>query len=157
VKRREVWFEDQLDLDPGKLVFIDETGAATNMARLRGRAQKGERLRAGIPRGHWKTTTFVAGLRLTGMTAPMVLDGPMNGAAFLAYVEQVLVPELKVDCKSEDFNRRQNRGRFADLEGLFSSPASTNKDGKEKFLLVLFQTEFCIECAVKHTAKRSRR
>lgn len=64
------------------------------MARLRGRARKGERLRAGIPHGHWKTTTFVAGLRLTGMTAPMVLDGPINGAAFLAYVEQVLVPEL---------------------------------------------------------------
>jgi transposase len=65
------------------------------MARLRGRAQKGERLRVGIPQGHWKTTTFVAGLRLTGMTAPMVLDGPMNGAAFLAYVQQVLVQELK--------------------------------------------------------------
>ena len=74
---------------------MDETGAATNMARLRGRAQKGERLRAGIPQGHWKTTTFVAGLRLTGMVAPMVLDGPMNGAAFLAYVQQVLAPELK--------------------------------------------------------------
>ena len=95
LKRREAWFEDQLELDPSKLVFIDETGAATNMARRRGRAQKGERLRAGIPQGHWKTTTFVAGLRLTGMTAPMVLDGPMNGAAFLAYVQQVLVPELK--------------------------------------------------------------
>ena len=67
------------------------------MARLRGRAQKGERLRAGIPQGHWKTTTFVAGLRLTGMVAPMVLDGPMNGAAFLAYVQQVLAPELKPD------------------------------------------------------------
>jgi len=64
------------------------------MARLRGRAPKGERLRAGIPRGHWKTTTFVAGLRLTGMMAPMVLDGPMNRPAFLAYVQQVLVPEL---------------------------------------------------------------
>jgi transposase len=95
LKQREAWFEDQLELDPSKLVFIDETGAATNMARLRGRTQKGERLRAGIPQGHWKTTTFVAGLRLTGMTAPMVLDGPMNGAAFLAYVQQVLVPELK--------------------------------------------------------------
>jgi len=92
LKRREAWFENQLELDPGKLVFIDETGAATNMARLRGRAQKGERLRAGIPQGHWKTTTFVAGLRLTGMTAPMVLDGQMNGTAFLAYVQQVLVP-----------------------------------------------------------------
>jgi transposase len=65
------------------------------MARLRGRAPKGERLRAGIPQGHWKTTTFVAGLRATGMMAPMVLDGPMNRPAFLAYVQQVLVPELE--------------------------------------------------------------
>ena len=64
------------------------------MARLRGRAPRGERLRAGIPQGHWKTTTFVAGLRLAGMTAPMVLDGPMNRPAFLAYLRQVLVPEL---------------------------------------------------------------
>jgi transposase len=87
-------YKGQLDLDPARLVFIDETGASTNMARLRGRAPKGERLRAGIPRGHWKTTTFVAGLRLTGMVAPMVLDGPMNRSAFLAYVQQVLVPTL---------------------------------------------------------------
>jgi transposase len=66
------------------------------MARLRGRAPKGERLRAGIPHGHWKTTTFVAGLRLDGIAAPMVLDGPMNGGAFQAYVDQVLVPELRL-------------------------------------------------------------
>jgi transposase len=65
------------------------------MARLRGRAPKGQRLRVGIPRGHWKTTTFVAGLRLTGLTASFVLDGPMNRSAFLAYVSRVLVPELK--------------------------------------------------------------
>ena len=64
------------------------------MARLRGRAPKGERLRAGIPHGHWKTTTFVAGLRLTGLVAPMVLDGPINRNAFQAYVDQVLVPAL---------------------------------------------------------------
>jgi len=95
LKRREDWFEGQLDLDPARLVFIDETGASTNMARLRGRAPRGKRLRAGIPQGHWKTTTFVAGLRLTGMMAPMVLDGPMNRPAFLAYVQQVLVPELE--------------------------------------------------------------
>ena len=65
------------------------------MARLRGRAPRGQRLRAGIPKGHWKTTTFVAGLRLTGMMAPFVLDGPMNRSAFLTYVGQVLAPELK--------------------------------------------------------------
>jgi transposase len=95
VKRREAWFGGQPDLDAGRLVFVDETGATTKMARLRGRAAKGDRCVAAIPHGHWKTTTFVAGLRLDGMTAPMVLDGPMNGPAFLAYIEQVLVPTLR--------------------------------------------------------------
>jgi transposase len=76
-------------------VFIDETGASTKMARLYGRARRGERCRAAIPHGHWKTTTFVGALRRSGMTAPMVLDGAMHGAAFLAYVEQVLVPTLR--------------------------------------------------------------
>ncbi len=94
LKRREDWFEGQLDLDPEHLVFIDETWATTNMARKNGRAPKGERLRASVPHGHWKTTTFVAGLRLTGLTAPMVLDGPINGVWFQAYVDQVLVPTL---------------------------------------------------------------
>ena len=91
---REAWFEGQLDLDPAKLVFIDETGASTKMARIRGRAKRGQRCRAAVPHGHWKTTTFTAGLRLNGMTAPMVLDGPMNGDAFLAYIEQFLAPAL---------------------------------------------------------------
>ena len=79
---------------PRRLVFIDETGASTKMARLRGRAPRGQRCRAAVPYGHWKTTTFTAGLRLGGMVAPMVLDGAMNGDAFRAYVEQVLVQEL---------------------------------------------------------------
>jgi transposase len=65
------------------------------MARLRGRAAKGERCCASVPFGHWKTTTFTAGLRVNGLAAPFVLDGPMDGVAFLAYVCQVLVPELK--------------------------------------------------------------
>ena len=65
------------------------------MPRLRGRAPRGERLAGKIPQGHWKTTTFVAGLRATALTAPCVIDGPMNGNAFLAYVEQVLAPSLK--------------------------------------------------------------
>jgi transposase len=92
--KREAWFESQLDLDPEKLIFIDETWTTTNMARKCGRAQRGERLRAGVPHGHWKTTTFVAGLRVTGMVAPMVLDGPINGLWFQAYVDQVLAPSL---------------------------------------------------------------
>ncbi len=65
------------------------------MARTRGKAPRGERLRAAIPHGHWKTTTFVAGLRNTGMVAPMVLDGPINGLSFQAYIDQVLVPGLR--------------------------------------------------------------
>jgi transposase len=95
LKQREAWFEGQPDLDPEKLVFIDETAANTKMGRLYGRAPRGERLRVGLPHGHWKTTTFVGALRLSGMTAPMMLDGPMTGAAFLAYTQQVLVPTLR--------------------------------------------------------------
>jgi len=93
--RRLAWFEAQPDLDPDRLVFIDETWASTAMARTHGRAPRGERLRMGVPFGHWKTTTFVAGLRLAGIVAPMVLDGPINQRAFEAYVDQILVPELK--------------------------------------------------------------
>ena len=81
-------------MEPERLLFIDETGASTKMARRYGRAPRGARCRAPVPHGHWKTTTFVGALRLEGMTAPMVLDGAMHGAAFLAYVEQVLVPTL---------------------------------------------------------------
>lgn len=91
---REAWFEDQPDLDPTRLVFLDETWTSTNMARLRGRSPRGERLRSPVPHGHWKTTTFVAGLRLSGIAAPFVLDGPINRETFQAYVERVLVPEL---------------------------------------------------------------
>jgi len=92
---RSAWRAAQPDLDPARLVFIDETGASTKMARLRGRSRRGTRCIASVPHGHWKTTTFVGALRPCGMTAPMVLDGAMDGAAFLAYVAQVLVPTLK--------------------------------------------------------------
>lgn len=120
MKRREVWFDSQPDLDPEWLVFIDETWASTNMARLRGRAPRGERLRAGIPHGHWRTTTFVAGLRLTGIVAPMVLDGPINGHAFQAYVDQVLVPELKPGdiVIMDDLGSHKGRGVRAAIEAL---------------------------------------
>lgn len=91
---RAEWKAWQASLDPAKLVFIDETGTSTNMARRRGRCPRGERLVAAVPHGHWKTTTFVAGLRHDGITAPLVIDGPMNGAIFKAYVEQMLAPTL---------------------------------------------------------------
>jgi transposase len=73
---------------------VDETWAATNMARRRGRAPRGERLVGAVPHGHWKTTTFVAALAVTGLTAPLVIDGAMTGDLFEAYVERVLVPAL---------------------------------------------------------------
>lgn len=78
-------------------MFIDETGLSTKMARLRGRALRGERCRASVPHGHWKTTTFTGALRLSGMTAPFLYDGAMNGHVFLAYIEQVLIPTLSPD------------------------------------------------------------
>jgi hypothetical protein len=81
--------------DPARLVFIDETCTNTAMVRLRGRAPRGERLVDYAPQGHWKTITFVGGLRQRGMTAPFVLEGAMNGPMFLAYVKQCLVPTLK--------------------------------------------------------------
>lgn len=92
---REVWFEGQANLDPERLVFIDESGLSTKMARLRGWAPKGERCRAAIPHGHWKTITFVGGLTLYGFVAPMLLDGPMDGECFLAWVEQMLASTLR--------------------------------------------------------------
>jgi transposase len=93
---RDAWFDGQHDLDPARLVFIDETAATTKMARLRGRAPRGLRCSAAVPHGHWMTTTFTAGLRLDGITAPMLLKGPMDGDAFLAYVQRVLVPSLAI-------------------------------------------------------------
>jgi hypothetical protein len=77
-----------------RLVFLDETWARTNMARRHGRAPRGERVRSAIPHGHWRTTTFLAALRHDRMTAPCVFDGSINGARFLAWVEQALVPTL---------------------------------------------------------------
>ena len=81
-------------MNPERLVFIDETGATTNMTRRHGRAKRGERLVMAVPHDHWKTTTFVAGLRHDRIDAPCVIDGPMNRELFLAYVEQFLAPTL---------------------------------------------------------------
>jgi hypothetical protein len=80
-------------MDPERFVFLDETGAATNMVRRYGWGPRSERLVDAAPHGHWRTTTFVAGLRSTGLVAPLVLDGPMTGEAFRAYVEQFLAPD----------------------------------------------------------------
>jgi transposase len=92
--RRE-WVAAQPSLDPASLVFLDETWAATNMARRYGRAPRGQRALDAVPHGHWKTTTVVAALRAGGITAPLVLDGAINGESFLAYVWQFLAPALR--------------------------------------------------------------
>jgi transposase len=82
-------------LDPERLVFVDETWASTNMARRNGRGPRGARVVAAVPHGHWKTSTFVAGLRADGIVAPVVLDGAINGTTFRAYAEQFLAPSLR--------------------------------------------------------------
>jgi transposase len=93
-RRRERWKARQAAIDPRRLVFIDETWAKTNMTRTHGRCAKGERLVAKAPFGRWRTLTFLAALRCDRLTAPCVIDGPINGESFRAYVEQVLVPVL---------------------------------------------------------------
>lgn len=91
---RAAWQAGQLALDPARLVFIDETGTSTNMARLRGRAKRGRRVVGHVPWGHWKTMTFVAGLRCNAMTAPFVIDCAMNRDIFLTYLRECLAPTL---------------------------------------------------------------
>jgi len=93
--RRTNWLFWRAALDYRRLVFLDETGADTKMARRFGRSWRGQRLVAHVPHGHWRTTTFVAGLRASGLAAPLVVDGPMNGSVFLAYVQQQLAPSLQ--------------------------------------------------------------
>jgi transposase len=93
-RRRLRWKAHQGDVDPARLVFIDETWAKTNMTRLRGWSPRGAKLLAKVPHGHWQTLTFLAALRHDRIDAPLVLDGPINGESFLAWVEQMLVPTL---------------------------------------------------------------
>lgn len=93
--RRADWRAERLPLPVEKLVFIDETSLKTNLIRLYGRARRGERVVDYAPHGHWRTTTLVSALRHNELTAPMVIDGAMDGPLFLAYVEQVLLPVLQ--------------------------------------------------------------
>jgi len=94
-RRRSQWRAYQGRIDPARLVFIDETWTRTDMATLRGWAPCGQRLLAKVPRGRWKTMTFIAGLRHDRVVAPWLIEGPINGESFLLYVEEVLVPTLK--------------------------------------------------------------
>ena len=93
-RRRERWQRHQGQIDPQRLVFIDETWTKTNMAPLRGWGRRGERVKAKAPFGHWNTMTFIAALRHDRIDAPWVFDGPINAEIFRTYVEQVLAPTL---------------------------------------------------------------
>jgi putative transposase len=94
-RRRAQWLRYRHQIDPSRLVFIDETWTKTNMAPLRGWAPCGQRLKAKVPYGRWKTMTFLAALRLDRVEAPWLIDGPINGERFRLYVEKVLLPTLR--------------------------------------------------------------
>jgi transposase len=93
--KRDEWKAEQPQLDPEKLIFLDETWASTNMTRSHGRCERGKRLVASQPHGHWLTTTFLVGIRVNTLAAPLVVDGPMNGDVFEGYIRQHLVPTLR--------------------------------------------------------------
>ena len=98
MRRRARWFWLQRRIDPAvvkRMVFIDETWAKTNMTRTHGWGNRGHPLVAKVPHGHWKTLTFIAGLKHDGIVAPCVIDGPINGESFTAWIEQFLIPELE--------------------------------------------------------------
>ena len=95
VRRRQRWQRASRHLDPARLVFIDETWIKTTMAPIRGWGPKGERLAGFTPDGRWHTLTFLAALRINALTEPCVIDGPINGTIFRAYIEQFLVPTLR--------------------------------------------------------------
>lgn len=132
--KRRKWAAFQAKIDPKRLIFLDETWIKTNMTRTYGRCPKGERLRAKVPHGHWKTLTFIGALRLEGLTAPWVLDGPVDGESFLAYVERCLVPILK-------------QGDIVVMDNLGSHKrkavrAAIRKAGAKLFLLPKYSPDF---------------
>jgi transposase len=125
---REQWKASQTTLDPKKLVFVDETGTNTKMVRGYGRCRRGQRLIGKQPWGHWKTTTFTAGLRCDGISAPWVLDGPMNRDAFLTYVEMVLAPATLVFLPPYSPDLNPIEMLFAKLKALLRKAAARTRD-----------------------------
>jgi transposase len=142
--KRARWQAHQGKLDPRRLVFIDETWIKTNMAPLRGWGLRGQRLDARVPHGNWKTLTFLAALRHDRVDAPCVIDGPINGDLFTAYVEQVLVPTLRpgdvvvLDNLASHKGRRARRAiRQAGAHLLFLPPYSPDLNPIEQLFAKL--------------------
>jgi hypothetical protein len=126
LSRRWAWFEGQVDLAPERLVFVDESWASTNMSRRYGRCPRGERLRMSVPHGHWKTTTFIAGLRNRGIIAPFVIDCPVNRDIFETWVEAAGAELRYLPPYSPDFNPIENA--FAKLKALLRREAARTID-----------------------------
>ena len=146
-RRRAQWKQYQGKIDPNRLVFIDETGARTNMTRTRGRCPKNKRLVAKVPHGRWKTLTFIAALRVNRVTAPCVIDGAVNARNFLAYVKQVLVPTLRRGDVVIMDNLRSHKGkairaaiRAAGAKLLFLPPYSPDLNPIEQLFAKLKAT-----------------
>src|SRR4051795_332437 len=136
-RKRVRWLRYQGRLDPARLVFIDETWAKTNMTRLRGWAPRGQQLVDKVPQGRWRTLTFLAALRHDRIEAPFVLDGPIDGESFLAYIEQILLPTLKpgdiviVDNLGSHKGKAARRAiRAAKAKLFFLPPYSPDLGGK---------------------------
>jgi transposase len=111
-RRRAQWIKYQDRVDPARLVFIDETWTRTNMASLRGWAPRGSRLIGKVPDGRWRTMTFLAALRHDRITAPWLLEGPIDGESFATYVEKVLLPTLRPGDIVIMDNLGSHRGRI---------------------------------------------
>lgn len=124
-RRRAQWKAHQHKIDVGRLIFIDETCVKTNMTRTRGWSQRGQPLNAKAPFGHWKTLTFIAGLRDDQIVAPWVIDGPINSEAFNTWILECLVPVLK-------------HGDIVVLDNLSSHKNKTARDAVRKVGARLF-------------------
>jgi transposase len=159
-RKRERWKARQASIDPARLVLIDETWVKTNMTPLRGWGRKGQRLLAKAPHGHWKTMTFIAALRCDRIDAPLVIDRPINGESFAAYVEQVLVPTLKKDDIVVLDNLGSHKGagvrpmvRAAGARMIFLPPYSPDLNPIEQVFAKLKQPSSNTKCARRHNAR----
>jgi transposase len=162
VQKRAQWRSWSQETDPRRLIFIDETWAKTNMTRLRGRAPRGERLVDKTPHGHWTTTTLIAALGIKGMQCSTVVDGAVNGDVFEAFVEQVLVDQLKPgDVVIMDNLSSHKRARIRELiearqaELMYLPPYSPDLNPIEMIFSKIKQLLRALACRTKTTLWQS--
>jgi transposase len=156
--RRAAWKSDQASLDPGRLIFIDESWVKTNMTRLRGRAPRGERLIGRVPHGHWTTNTLIAALGIRGVRCSALIDGAVNAKVFEAFVEQVLVPQLRPgdvvildNLSSHKSARTRDRIEAAGARLEFLPPYSPDLNPIEMVFAKIKQTLRSLACRTRQT------